>query len=88
MRHIKLIDQLKRNAKYEFFYDYLNLIEVSDDMVLKEMWQNVNLIDECTTIKELKKIKFIEKELNGTWDSWDAIEDHKNNNLFVQEEIK
>ena len=87
MREIKLIDQLKRNAKYEFFYDYLNLIEISDDMVLKEMWQNVNLIDECTTIQELKNIKFVEKELNGTF-SWDAIEDHKNNNLFVKEEIK
>ncbi len=87
MREIKLIDQLKRNAKYEFFYDYLNLIEVSDDMVLKEMWQNVNLIDDCTTIQELKNIKFVEKELNGTF-SWDAIEDHKNNNLFVKEEIK
>tara|TARA_A100001515_G_scaffold130043_1_gene117065 strand:+ start:398 stop:661 length:264 start_codon:yes stop_codon:yes gene_type:complete len=87
MREIKLIDQLKRNAKYEFFYDYLNLIEISDDMVLKEMWQNVNLIDDCTTIQELKNIKFVEKELNGTF-SWDAIEDHKNNNLFVKEEIK
>ena len=87
MKEIKLIDQLKRNAKYEFFYDYLNLIEVSDDMVLKEMWQNVNLIDDCTTIQELKNIKFVEKELNGTF-SWDAIEDHKNNNLFVKEEIK
>ena len=52
------------------------------------MWHNVNLIDECTTIQELKKIKFIEKELNGTWDSWDAIEDHKNNNLFIKEKIK
>ena len=85
MKKIKLIEQLKRNAKYEFFNDYLNMIEVGDDMVLREMWQNVNKIEECKTIKELKEIEFVEKEVKDTWESWDAIYDHQQGNLFEQE---
>ena len=84
-KKIKLIEQLKRNAKYEFFNDYLNMIEVGDDMVLREMWQNVNKIEECKTIKELKEIEFVDKEVKDTWESWDAIYDHQQGNLFEQE---
>tara|TARA_R100001510_G_C7569500_1_gene146461 strand:+ start:129 stop:335 length:207 start_codon:yes stop_codon:yes gene_type:complete len=62
----KNIEQMKKNAKYEFFNDYLNMIEVGDDMVLREMWYNVNLIEECKTIDELNNIEFVQKETN--WD--------------------
>ena len=85
MKKIKLIEQLNRNAKYEFFNDYLNMIEVGDDMVLREMWKNVNKIEECKTIKELKEIEFVEKEVKATWESWDASYDHQQGNLFEQE---
>tara|TARA_B100000575_G_scaffold251735_1_gene219292 strand:- start:2244 stop:2516 length:273 start_codon:yes stop_codon:yes gene_type:complete len=88
MKKIKLIEQLKRNAKYEFFNDYVNMIEVGDDMVLREMWKNVNMIEECKTIKELKEIEFVEKEIKDSWGSWDAIYDHQQGNLFQQEQIE
>ena len=83
MKKIKLIEQLKRNANYEFFNDYLNMISVGDDMLLREMWQNVNKIAECKTIKELKEIEFVDKEEN-----WDAIYDHQQGNLFQQEMVE
>tara|TARA_R100001443_G_C3307345_1_gene166844 strand:- start:406 stop:612 length:207 start_codon:yes stop_codon:yes gene_type:complete len=60
----KDIEQIKKNAIYEFFNDYLNMIEVGDDKVLKEMWHNVNLIEQCKTIDELNNIEFIQKETN------------------------
>lgn len=58
------IEQLKKNAIYDFFNDYLNMIEIGDDMVLKEMWHNVNLIQQCKTSEELNNIKFVEKEVD------------------------
>tara|TARA_A100001391_G_scaffold339_3_gene799 strand:+ start:3727 stop:3963 length:237 start_codon:yes stop_codon:yes gene_type:complete len=60
----KDIEQLKKNAIFEFFNDYLDMIEIGDDMVLKEMWHNVHLIEQCKTEDELNNIKFVEKETN------------------------